>query len=61
MKTTVKFAVVLLTAPDLKTARQLAQAALKSRLIACANLIPKSSPTIGGRGKSKPAAKSCCS
>jgi periplasmic divalent cation tolerance protein len=31
---------VLVTAPDLRTARRLAQAALKARLIACANLVP---------------------
>jgi periplasmic divalent cation tolerance protein len=31
--------VVLVTAPDLNTGRKLARAALKARLIACANLI----------------------
>src|SRR6266496_6684448 len=36
-----EFAVALVTAPDLKTARKLAQAALQARLAACANLIPK--------------------
>jgi len=41
MKLTGKFAVVLVTAPDLKTGRKLARAALEARLIACANLIPK--------------------
>jgi periplasmic divalent cation tolerance protein len=35
------FALVLVTAPDLKTARSLARSALSARLIACANLIPK--------------------
>jgi periplasmic divalent cation tolerance protein len=35
-----KFAVVLVTAPDVKTGRRLARAALEARLIACANLIP---------------------
>ena len=40
MKHLGKFAVVLVTAPDLKTARKLARAALEARLIACANLIP---------------------
>lgn len=39
MKT--KCLLVLVTAPDLKTARRLAQSALKARLIACANLVPK--------------------
>ena len=32
---------VLVTAPNVKTARMLARTALKARLIACANLIPK--------------------
>jgi periplasmic divalent cation tolerance protein len=41
MKSAGKFAVVLVTAPDLKTARALARAALEKRLIACANLIPR--------------------
>ena len=35
------FRIAFVTAPDLKTARRLARAALDSRLIACANLIPK--------------------
>lgn len=41
MKTASKFAVVLVTAPDVKTARRLAKLALAARLIACANLVPK--------------------
>jgi periplasmic divalent cation tolerance protein len=41
MKSAAKFAIVFVTAPDLKTARALAKAALQARLIACANLIPK--------------------
>ena len=41
MKAARNFAVVLVTAPDLKTARALARAALHARLVACANLIPK--------------------
>src|SRR5882757_9246747 len=41
MKPATPFAIVLVTAPDLKTARALAKAALKAKLIACANLIPK--------------------
>ncbi len=36
-----RFAVVLVTAPDLKTARKLAGAALKGRLAACVNLVPR--------------------
>ena len=41
MKSARVFAIVLVTAPDLKTARALAKAALEARLVACANLIPK--------------------
>ena len=41
MKTAANFAIVLVTAPDLKTARRLAKVALEARLVACANIIPK--------------------
>lgn len=41
MKSAAGFSIVLVTAPDLKTARALAKAALQARLIACANLVPK--------------------
>jgi periplasmic divalent cation tolerance protein len=41
MKSAGQFSIVLVTAPDLKTARALARAALQASLIACANLIPK--------------------
>ena len=41
VKSAKKFAVVLVTAPDLPAARRLVRAALSARLIACANLIPK--------------------
>ncbi len=41
MKQAGKFTVVLVTAPDLKTGRKLARAALEARLIACANLVPR--------------------
>ena len=41
MKSAAKFSLVLVTAPDLKAARALAKAALKAKLVACANLIPK--------------------
>lgn len=40
MQSAVKFAIVLVTAPDLKAARTLANAALRAKLIACANLVP---------------------
>ena len=35
------YRVVLVTAPNLKTARLLAREALQDRLVACANLIPR--------------------
>ena len=41
MKPAASFAVVLVTAPDVKSARALARAALAARLIACANLLPR--------------------
>lgn len=40
MKSARSFAIVLVTAPDWKVARRLAQAALKARLVACVNLVP---------------------
>jgi periplasmic divalent cation tolerance protein len=41
VKSAARFNLVLVTAPDLKSARSLARAALKARLIACANLVPR--------------------
>jgi periplasmic divalent cation tolerance protein len=35
------YSVVLVTAPDMDTARRIAVAALEARLIACANLVPQ--------------------
>ena len=51
MKSTTKYVLVLVTAPDLKVARQLARAALRARLIACANLVPKLESHHWWRGK----------
>jgi periplasmic divalent cation tolerance protein len=51
VKPAAKFTVVLVTAPDLKTARALAKAALQARLIACANLIPKIESHYWWQGK----------
>jgi uncharacterized protein involved in tolerance to divalent cations len=51
MKPAAKFAIVLITAPDLKTAREFAKAALSARLIACANLVPKVESHYWWRGK----------
>ena len=39
VKTTAETRIVLVTAPDLRTARSLSQAALTARLVACANLV----------------------
>jgi len=51
MKSAVPFAIVLVTAPNLKTARALAKAALAARLIACANFIPKIESHYRWQGK----------
>ena len=51
MKSATQFALVLVTVPDLKTARALARAALKARLIACANLVPKIESHYRWQGK----------
>ena len=51
MKATARFRIVLVTAPDLKTARRLARAALGQRLAACANLIPGLESHYWWRGK----------
>jgi len=45
------FSIVLVTAPDLKTARRLAGSALKARLVACANLVPKIESHYWWQGK----------
>jgi periplasmic divalent cation tolerance protein len=46
-----RFRVALVTAPDLKTARRLARAALDAKLIACANLVPRVESHYRWRGK----------
>ena len=46
-----KYFIVLVTAPNQKTARTLARAALQNRLIACANLIPKIESHYWWQGK----------
>jgi periplasmic divalent cation tolerance protein len=51
MKPATAFALVLVTAPDLKTARALAKAALSAKLIACANLVPKIESHYRWQGK----------
>jgi periplasmic divalent cation tolerance protein len=51
MKRSSPFKIVLVTTPDLKTARRLAHAALTARLIACANLVPKIESHYRWQGK----------
>jgi len=51
MKTATAYALVLVTAPELKTARKLARVALKARLIACANLVPRIESHYWWQGK----------
>jgi len=41
VRNTPEFVLVLMTAPDIKTARTLAKAILSVRLAACVNLLPK--------------------
>lgn len=45
------FSIVLVTAPDLKTARRLARAALKAKLVACVNLVPRIESHYWWQGK----------
>ncbi len=51
MKQASNAVVVLVTAPQLDTARALAKAALSARLVACANLIPKIESHYWWQGK----------
>jgi periplasmic divalent cation tolerance protein len=46
-----EFAVALVTAPNLRTARKLAKAALQSRLAACVNLVDRIQSHYWWRGK----------
>lgn len=51
MKREKKFAIVLVTTPDLKVARKLAKVILTSRLAACASLVPKIESHYWWQGK----------
>lgn len=51
MKKTAQHRIVLVTAPDLKVARKLTQAALKARLVACGNIVPKLESHYWWQGK----------
>lgn len=57
MKSATRFAIVLATAPDLKTARMLARAALQSRLVACSTLVPGIESHYWWNGKIESAAE----
>lgn len=57
MKGASQFALVLVTAPDLKTARQIARLGLEDRLIACANIIPRLESHYRWRGKMESSAE----
>lgn len=46
-----RFAIALVTAPNMKTARMLAKAALEKRLAACANIVPKIESHYWWQGK----------
>ena len=48
---TYRYCVVLVTAPDKRTARRLAKAALTQRLVACANLVPRIESHFWWQGK----------
>jgi periplasmic divalent cation tolerance protein len=51
MKSAQKYAVVLVTAPDLRTARQLVRLALEARLVACGNIVPRIESHYWWQGK----------
>jgi len=51
MKRTTKFTLVLITAPDVKTARKLATTILRHRLAACVNLVPSIESHYWWQGK----------
>ena len=51
MKSARQFAIVLVTAPDLQTARALAGAVLRARLAACVNILPKVESHYWWKGK----------
>src|SRR4051794_29865668 len=51
MKPAKPYTLVLITAPDLKTARKLTRAALQAKLVACGNLVPKLESHYWWQGK----------
>ncbi len=57
MKPAGAFRMVMVTTPDVRTARRLARAALAARLVACANLIPGLESHFWWQGKIDTAAE----
>jgi periplasmic divalent cation tolerance protein len=57
MTTSKQALLVLVTAPDVKTARKLARRALEEHLVACANLVPKLESHYWWQGKLESAAE----
>jgi len=51
VKRAAPFCLALITAPDLKTGRKLAELALQARLAACANIVPKIESHYWWRGR----------
>lgn len=51
MRAASQFSLVFVTAPNAVTARRLARAALKARLVACANLVPAVESHYWWKGK----------
>jgi periplasmic divalent cation tolerance protein len=51
VKSAASFAIVLVTTPDINTARALAKSALQAQLAACANLLPKIESHYWWQGK----------
>lgn len=58
MKAPARFAIALVTAPNLKTARSLARAAVSHRLAACANIVPRIESHYRWQGKLERSAES---
>jgi len=57
MKKAAQFSIVLVTAPDKRAARRLAQAAVEERLAACANLVPGLESHYWWQGKTERSAE----
>jgi periplasmic divalent cation tolerance protein len=58
MKSASRYLIILVTAPNLASARRLAKAALKARLVACANIVPKIESHYWWKGRVESAGES---